>query len=154
MARKPKHSKNLKSLVAAAILGLGTFILFENLAEASARLSNLFGISREAAGMLGVLVAVGLSSVARFAGLPLRSPGIFTRAHVDTGGFLATLPRFHWNGLVAQRFQGQSRRASKKQSLSPEKIIFILSISCRLIRRVSRAQVQLVEGVQQTGSRS
>jgi cytochrome c biogenesis protein CcdA len=62
MARKPKHSKNLKSLVGAAILGLGTFILFENLAEASARLSNLFGISREAAGMLGVLVAVGLSA--------------------------------------------------------------------------------------------
>jgi hypothetical protein len=62
MGGKRIHFKNLKSVAGAALLGLGVFILFENLAEASALLSDLLGISSEAAGMLGVLIAVGLAA--------------------------------------------------------------------------------------------
>jgi hypothetical protein len=62
MVRKHIQFQNLKSLAGAALLGLGVFILFENLVEAAARLSDLLGISPEVAGMLGVLIAVGLAA--------------------------------------------------------------------------------------------
>jgi hypothetical protein len=60
MVRKHIQFQNLKSLAGAALLGLGVFILFGNLAEAASRLSDLLGISAEAAGTLGVLIAFGL----------------------------------------------------------------------------------------------
>jgi uncharacterized membrane protein YcjF (UPF0283 family) len=61
MARERRNFKNLKSMTGAALFGLGVLILSRNLAEANARLSDLLGISAEAVGMLGVLIAVGLA---------------------------------------------------------------------------------------------
>jgi hypothetical protein len=62
MARERRNFKNLKSMTGAALFGLGVLILSRNLAEANARLSDLLGISAEAVGMLGVLIAVGLAA--------------------------------------------------------------------------------------------
>jgi hypothetical protein len=62
MASKRMQFQNLKSMAGAALLGIGVFTLFENLAEASARLSEILGISSASAGTLGVLIVVGLAA--------------------------------------------------------------------------------------------
>lgn len=62
MARKRIQFQDLKSMAGAALLGIGVFMLFENLVGAAARLSELLGISSEAAGTLGVLITAGLAA--------------------------------------------------------------------------------------------
>jgi|ERR1700693_1314947 hypothetical protein len=62
MAKQQKLFQNLKSTAGLALIGLGTFILYNNLAGAAAQLSRLLGISAGAANTLGVLIAVGLAA--------------------------------------------------------------------------------------------
>ena len=62
MARKRIRFQNLKSIAGAALLGIGVFTLFENLVQAAARLSELLGISAEAARMLGTPITLGLAA--------------------------------------------------------------------------------------------
>jgi hypothetical protein len=62
MAKQQKLFQNLKSIAGLALIGLGTFLLYNHLAEAAAQLSRLLGISAGAANTLGVLIAVGLAA--------------------------------------------------------------------------------------------
>jgi|HubBroStandDraft_1064217.scaffolds.fasta_scaffold52540_1 hypothetical protein len=62
MAKQQKLFRNLKSIAGLALIGLGTFLLYNHLAEAAAQLSRLLGISAGAANTLGVLIAVGLAA--------------------------------------------------------------------------------------------
>jgi hypothetical protein len=69
-----------RSIAGAALIGLGLFILFENLADAAQRLSRLAGISAQATQTFGELTAVALAASEAFQSF------LF-----DRGGFLRHL---------------------------------------------------------------
>jgi hypothetical protein len=62
MAKQQKLFENFKSIAGLALISLGVFILYNNLAEAAAKLNRLLGISSDAANTVGVLIAVGLAA--------------------------------------------------------------------------------------------
>ena len=62
MARQYAHFENLKSIVGTALIGLGLFVVYGNLADAAARLGRFAGVSADANQTLGELTAVGLAA--------------------------------------------------------------------------------------------
>lgn len=51
-----------KSIVGMAFIGLGLFVLFENVTDAAARLSGLAGVSADSTQSFGELTVVGLAA--------------------------------------------------------------------------------------------
>ncbi len=62
MARRYRLLRDLKSIVGAALIGLGLFVLCGNLADAAARLSRLAGVSADASRTFGEMIAVVLAA--------------------------------------------------------------------------------------------
>jgi|HubBroStandDraft_6_1064221.scaffolds.fasta_scaffold36753_4 hypothetical protein len=62
MARRWRVSRNLRSVVGVALIGLGLFILGGNLSDVAARLSGLVGFNSDATQSFGELTAFGLAA--------------------------------------------------------------------------------------------
>jgi hypothetical protein len=143
MATQHTRFKNLKLIAGAALIGFGVFIQSENLTEAAAQVSHLLGISAERTQTLGVLVAVGLAA-----------SHVLQAYLVDHQEFLWSLYQISlsfWPLLAVIAGTVLLRNGFTEEG---EKNRFDLSISSKLIRRISRAQVQPVEIGRRTGSQS
>ena len=143
MATQNARFQNLKSTAGAALIGVGVFIQSEKLTEAAAQVGHLLGISAEGTQPLGVLVAVGLAA-SHTLQTYLFDYHEFVRS-------LYQIPLLFWPLLAVITGTVLLRNGLTKEV---EKNRFDLSISSRLIRRVSRAQVQPVEIGRQAGSQS
>ncbi|HXN98809.1 MAG TPA: hypothetical protein VN881_07015 [Candidatus Acidoferrales bacterium] len=143
MATQNTLSKNLKLITGAALIGFGVFIQSEHLTEAAVHVTRLLGISAEGAQTFGVLVAVGLAAS--------HTLQAYLFDHQDFLRSLYQIPLLFWPllaviaGTVLLR-NGFTKEVGKNR--------FDLSISSKLIRRISRAQVQPVKIGRQTGSQS
>ena len=143
MATQNTRFQNLKVIAGAALIGFGVFIQSEKLTEAAAQVAHLLGISAEGTQTLGILVAVGLAAS--------HTVQAYLFDHQEFLRSLYQIPLLFWPllaviaGTVLLR-NGFTEEAEKNRSN--------LSISSKLIRRVSRAQVQPVEIGRQPGSRS
>ena len=143
MATQDTRFQNLKLIAEAALIGFGVFIQSENLTGAAAQVTRLLGISAESTQTLSILVAVGMAAS------HLLQAYLFD--HQDFLRSLYQIPLLFWPllaviaGTVLLR-NGFTKEVGKNR--------FDLSISSKLIRRVSRAQVQPVKIGRQTGSQS
>ena len=143
MATQDTRFQNLKLIAEAALIGFGVFIQSENLTGAAAQVTRLLGISAESTQTLSILVAVGMAAS------HLLQAYLFD--HQDFLRSLYQIPLLFWPllaviaGTVLLR-NGFTKEVGKNR--------FDLSISSKLIRRVSRAQVQPVDIGRQTGSQS
>jgi hypothetical protein len=63
MARQHALFENLKSIVGTALIGLGLFVVYGNLVDATARLSRFTGISAGTTQTFGEVTAVGLAAL-------------------------------------------------------------------------------------------
>ena len=143
MATQHTRFQNLKLIAGAAFIGFGVFIQSKNLTEAAAQVTRLLGISAEGTQTLGILVAIGLAAS------HLLQAYIF-----DHQEFLRSLYQISlsfWPVLAVIAGTVLLRNGFMQEV---EKNRFDLSISSKLIRRVSRAQVQPVDIGRQTGSQS
>lgn len=143
MATQYTRFQHLKLIAGAALIGVGVFIQSENLTEAVAQVTHFLGISADGTQTLGVLVAVGLAAS--------HALQAYIFDHQEFLRSLYQIPLLFWPllaviaGTVLLR-NGFTEEVEKKR--------FDLSISSKLIRRVSRAQVHPVEADRQTGSQS
>ena len=143
MATQDTRFQNLKLIAEAALIGFGVFIQSENLTGAAAQVTRLLGISAESTQTLSILVAVGMAAS------HLLQAYIF-----DHQEFLRSLYQISlsfWPVLAVIAGTVLLRNGFTEEV---EKNRFDLSISSKLIRRVSRAQVQPVKIGRQTGSQS
>ncbi len=101
-----------KSIAGTALIGLGIFVFYENLHQATTQLSHLLGvIPREGGARCTSHRHPGCLS--SFAGIRRRSPSIsagLPSAHV--GIILAAATRHRRNGIVAGFLHGQYQRPS------------------------------------------
>jgi hypothetical protein len=141
MATQHTRFQNLKLITGAALIGFGVFIQSENFTEAAARVTRLLGMSAEGTQTFGVLVAVGLAAS------HMLQAYLFD--HQEFLRSLYQIPLLFWPLLAVIAgtvllLNGFTEEVEKNR--------FDLSISSKLIRRISRAQVQPVEIGRQTGS--
>jgi hypothetical protein len=115
MAGQNTLFRNLKSIAGIALMGLGIFILFGNLTDATVRLSHVAGISAEATQAFGELTAVGLAA------LQVWQSYLFDRRE-----FLQSLCRIllsFWPLLVVIAGAGLTGMASRTESENIQNII-------------------------------
>ena len=143
MATQNTRFQNLKVIAGAALIGFGVFIQSEKLTEAAAQVIHLLGISAEGTQTLGILVAVGLAAS--------HTVQAYLFDHQEFLRSLYQIPLLFWPLLAVIAGTVLLRNGFTEEV---EKNRFDLSISSKLIRRVSRAQVQPVEIGRQPGSRS
>jgi hypothetical protein len=143
MAAQNTRFQNLKLIAGAALIGFGVFIQSENLPEVAARVTRLLGISAEGTQTFGVLVAVGLAAS--------HTLQAYLFDHREFLRSLYRIPLLFWPLLAVVAGTVLLRNGFTEEV---EKNLFDLSISSKLIRRVSRAQVQPVDIGRQTGSQS
>jgi hypothetical protein len=141
MAMQNTRFQNLKLVAGATLIGFGVFIQVENLTDAAAQVS--LGISAEGTQTLGVLVAVGLAAS--------HALQAYLFDHQEFLRSLYQIPLLFWPLLAVIAGTALLRNGFTTEV---EKKCFDLSISSKLIRRVSRAQVHPVEADRQTGSQS
>ena len=143
MAMQNTRFQNLKVIAGAALIGFGVFIQSEKLTEAAAQVIHLLGISAEGTQTLGILVAVGLAAS--------HALQAYLFDHQEFLRSLYQIPLLFWPLLAVIAGTVLLRNGFTEEV---EKNRFDLSISSKLIRRVSRAQVQPVEIGRQPGSQS
>ena len=143
MATQNTRFQNLKVIAGAALIGFGVFIQSEKLTEAAAQVIHLLGISAEGTQTLGILVAVGLAAS--------HTVQAYLFDHQEFLRSLYQIPLLFWPLLAVIAGTVLLRNGFTEEV---EKNRFDLSISSKLIRRVSRAQVQPVEIGRQPGSQS
>jgi hypothetical protein len=143
MATQPTRFQNLKLIAGSALVGIGVFIQSENLTEAVAQVTHLLGISAEGNQTPAVLVTVGLAAS--------HTLQAYLFDHQEFLRSLYQIPLLFWPLLAVIAGTALLRNGFTKEV---EKKCFDLSISSKLIRRVSRAQVHPVEADRQPGSQS
>jgi len=153
MGTQHTRFENLQFIAGAALIVFGVFIQSENLTQAATQVSLLLGISAEGTQTLGVMVAVGLAAS--------HALQAYLFDHEEFLRSLCQISLSFWPllaviaGTVLLR-DGFTEEVEELQKTIPRsrKNRLALSISSRLIRRVSRAQVHPAEPGRQTGSQS
>jgi hypothetical protein len=153
MGTKHTRFQNLKLIAGAALIGCGVFIQVENLTEAAAQVNHLLGISAEGTQTLGVWVAVGLAASHALQAYLFNHQDFLRSLYQISLSFWPLLAVTAATVLLRDGFTEEVEELHKKIPHS-RKNRFALSISPRLIRRGSRAQVHSVESGRQTGSQS
>jgi hypothetical protein len=136
--------QNLKLIAGAALIGFGVFIQSENLTKAAAQVSHLLGISAERTQTFGVSVAVGLAASHTVQAYLFDHQDFLRSLYQISLSFWPLLAVIAGTVLLRDGFTEEVEELHKKIPQS-RKNRFHLSISSRLIRRVSRAQVHPVE---------
>ena|ERR1700684_700005 len=153
MATQHTRSQNLKLIAGAALIGFGVFIQSNNLTEAAAQVFHLLGISADGTQTLDVLVAVGLAASHALQAYLFNHQEFLRRLYQLPLLFWPLLAVIAGTVLLRDGFT-EDVEGPQKAIRRPRKNLSDLSISPRLIRRVSRAQVQPVDPDRQTGSQS
>jgi hypothetical protein len=143
MGTQHTRFENLKLIAGAALLGLGVFIQSENLTQAATEVSHLLGISVERTQTLGVLVAVGLAASHALQAYLFDHQEFLRSLYQISLSFWPLLAVIAGTVLLRDGFTEEVEELQKTIPRS-RKNRFDLSISSRLIRRVSRAQVHPV----------
>jgi hypothetical protein len=153
MGTQHTRFENLKFIAGAALIGFGVFIQSENLTQAATQVSLLLGISAEGTQTLGVMVAVGLAASHALQAYLFDHEEFLRSLYQISLSFWPLLAVIAGTVLLRDGF---TEEVEELQETIPRsrKNRLALSISSRLIRRVSRAQVRPAEPGRQTGSQS
>jgi hypothetical protein len=143
MATQHSRLQNLKLIAGTALIGFGVFIQAKNLTEAAGQVSQILGISSEGTRTFGVLVAVGLAAS--------HALQAYLFDHQEFLRTLYQIPLLFWPLLPVIAGTALLRNEFTE---AVEKNLCDLSISSKLIRRVSRAQVHPADIGRQTDSQS
>ena len=104
--------QNRKSIVAAALIGLGLLILFLNVGEAATLVRSLRIVGHEA-DSLGILTATANGGPANLAGLSLQSHGVLASLLGGTAIIFRDASYRHGNGIFCGYIRGGRRKPKK-----------------------------------------